>query len=161
MGPRVKREDDGVIRYVLDLQSPTLHCYQGLLAESFLGTLPGQDAKEIRRMVSVIIEEAPFSAVVIFGSFAEGKQKRGSDVDVAVFTEHDPGPIERRLRSLQDGQFRTIDCHVITREDFQEMLANGERNLGKEIRAKHRVLVNAAAFYELLLSARNPPARVE
>jgi len=158
-------EEEGVItreenHYWLDLDSPRLPAYQELITDAWLGTLPAIDAKEIRRIKNAIKAATPFSAIILFGSFADDKQKKSSDIDVAVMTDDDPEPIEAAVKALGVKNFRKIDLHVINKRDFQEMLANAEFNLGKEIKKKHRLL-NASGFYELLATARNPPARRE
>ncbi len=163
-------EDEGVIRkrgvanvflYSLELANPRTHHYLGLVTETWLGNLPGIDGKEIRRIRETILRTCPFSSIVLFGSFADGTQTKKSDIDVAVFTNEDAKPIELAIGGLRDRHFREMDLWVINKADFQEMLANEEFNLGKEIRKKHRPLHNAAGFYECILSGRRPPARVE
>jgi predicted nucleotidyltransferase len=89
---------------------------------------------------------------VIFGSYAASEQKKGSDLDVAVFIESE----DRRKRmeaAVNSARLKSpleLDAHVITKPEMVEMLTNDEENLGKQIARKHLAVYNHGIFYEII-----------
>lgn len=112
--------------------------------------------KVILRSISIVNEEiqkyTPFYSLVIFGSFAVQEQKKSSDLDIAVFVEKGKRgeQIEAAINSAAQKSLLPIDAHVITKDDFIEMLTNDEENLGKQIARKHLVINNHQLFYYLV-----------
>lgn len=109
--------------------------------------------QRVTQIVRVVVDQTTqFYSLVVFGSFAMGEQRETSDVDVAVFIEHDV--LRKRLvAALKDAEMKSplpLDAHVITAAEFLEMLTNDEENLGKEIAGKHLAVRNAQLFYGLL-----------
>ena len=94
----------------------------------------------------------PFYSLVIFGSFAVQEQKKSSDLDIAVFMEKKERrkQIEAAINSAAQKSLLPIDVHVITKDEFIEMLTNDEENLGKQIARKHLVINNHQLFYCLV-----------
>lgn len=93
-----------------------------------------------------------FYSIVIFGSYAIGEQTKKSDIDIAVFIENKENKklIENVLHSLNTVSILKVDGHVITQEEFLEMLKNDQENLGKQIARKHNIVYNPQIFYSIL-----------
>ena len=97
-------------------------------------------------------EETPFYCIVIFGSYSVGEQKKGSDLDVAVFIDNEN--IRKQIEALANSatlkSVIEMDVHVIPRSEMIEMLTNNEENLGKQIARKHLAAYNHRIFYEII-----------
>jgi len=118
------------------------------------------NTKRIEKSVALSIQQlkneleavTPFYSLVIFGSYATGKQTQKSDVDIAIFFDGD----ERRkniIASLNSAKLKApldIDAHAISRTEMVEMLTNNEENLGKQIARKHVAVHNHQIFYDIV-----------
>lgn len=93
-----------------------------------------------------------FYAIVIFGSYVGGEEKKTSDLDIAVFIENNDRKkvIEAVLKSMELKTSLKIDGHTITKEEFLDMLKIESENLGKEIVRKHLIIHNPVIFYSLI-----------
>ena len=104
---------------------------------------------ELKKEISSI---TPFYALVIFGSYAAGEQKKSSDLDIAVLIDgvEKRGKIEAAINSARLKVLLRIDAHVISGSEFIGMLTNDEENLGKQIARKHLVVHNQGIFYDIV-----------
>ncbi len=100
-----------------------------------------------------ILKETEFFSLVVFGSYAEGKQTAKSDLDVAVIIENQDVKkrIAPRIASVKRKMLKEIHEQIFTRNEFLEMLRNEEENVGKEIARKHFVFYGLINFYKLIL----------
>ncbi len=108
--------------------------------------------KGVKRLIKEIDFITPFYTVVIFGSYAVHKQKKSSDLDIAVFIESEENrkKIEAAIRSAKLKTLLEIDAHVISKAEMIEMLINNEENLGKQIAKKHMAVCNHKIFYSII-----------
>jgi len=99
-----------------------------------------------------IAEDTFFYSIVIFGSYAIDKQKKDSDLDVAIFIENEEKrkQIEASINSVKLKNAFEMDIHVISKSEMLEMLTNKEENLGKQIARKHLAVYNHIIFYEII-----------
>lgn len=114
--------------------------------------LPKSALRAIERIKEDVEKHTPFFSIVIFGSYATGKQTKDSDLDVAVFIEEES---KRKIMesALKSSELKTplqIHGHVISKDEFLEMLKVDEENLGKQIARKHLSVYNSHIFYSLL-----------
>jgi len=112
-----------------------------------------KSVKYTLEIIQEIIEKhTSFYSIVIFGSYSTGGQKKNSDLDVAVFIEKEEQRkiVEDSIKSSQLKSFLKIDRHVITKDEFLEMLKIDSENLGKQIARKHLIIHNPSIFYSLL-----------
>ena len=114
--------------------------------------LPKQVLKSIKELEDSLDKHTPFYSIVIFGSYASGEQKKDSDLDLAVFIEQEDKRkiVEAVFKSMETRSFIKIDGHVITKDEFLEMLKVDYENLGKEIARKHLIIHNPVIFYSLI-----------
>ena len=114
--------------------------------------LPKSALRAIERIKEDVDKHTSFFSIVIFGSYAIGKQTKDSDLDVAVFIEEEN---KRKIieSALKFSELKTplqIHGHVISKDEFLEMLKVDEENLGKQIARKHLSIYNSHIFYSIL-----------
>ena len=119
--------------------------------------LPKQVLKSIKELEDSLDKHTSFYSIVIFGSFASGEQKKDSDLDIAVFIEQEDKRkiIEAVFKSMETKSLLKMDGHVITKDEFLEMLKVDYENLGKEIARKHLIIHNPVIFYSLIKEGMN------
>jgi predicted nucleotidyltransferase len=75
----------------------------------------------VLKLKSYFIEDSTIEAAYLFGSFAHGRQRAGSDVDIAILLDERRGRIERKAlmdRLLQDlGRLLRRDIHILILND--------------------------------------------
>ncbi len=108
--------------------------------------------RAIERIKEDVEKYTSFFSIVIFGSYAIGKQTKESDLDVAIFIEEESKRkiIESAIKSSELKTPLQIHGHVISAGEFLAMLKLDEENLGKQIARKHLSLFNPHIFYSLL-----------
>lgn len=108
--------------------------------------------RAIERIKEDVEKHTSFFSIVVFGSYVIGKQTKGSDLDVAIFIEEESKRkiIESALKSSELKTPLKIHGHVISKDEFLEMLKVDEENLGKQIARKHLSIYNSHIFYSLL-----------
>jgi len=93
----------------------------------------------------------PFFILLLFGSYASGKPRKGSDIDLLLITDH-----EKIKRTIQ-GKVSLIplDSHFLafTSEEFLSMLKTTEFNVGKEAFYNHIILFGIEDYYRLIQNA--------
>lgn len=114
--------------------------------------MPKQILKSIKELEESLDKHTHFYSIAIFGSYIFGEQKKNSDLDVAVFIEQEDKrkTVEAVFKSMELKSLIKIDGHVITKDEFLEMLKADYENLGKEIARKHLIIHNPAIFYSLI-----------
>lgn len=90
--------------------------------------------------------------LVLFGSYASGKERKGSDYDLSVIgasrkieTEY-----KQALRQIELIHKIEINALFFTKKEFIEMLMAKTHNVGKEILLNHVVLKNADIWFNLI-----------
>ena len=112
--------------------------------------LKNKDFKVLYRRIKEI--KNPFFICVVFGSYARGAARKGSDLDLCVITN------EEEVRS----EINTIlgitpfDIHYLEfgSDEFIKMLRTREFNVGKEIVKNRIILKGVEQFYELIEYAK-------
>lgn len=115
-------------------------------------SLSRQVLKSIKELEDGLDKHTPFYSIIIFGSYVIGEQKKDSDLDIAVFIEQEDKRkiVEAVFKSMELKSILKMDGHVITKDEFLEMLKVDYENLGKEIARKHLIIHNPAIFYSLI-----------
>ncbi|GBE19817.1 nucleotidyltransferase domain protein [archaeon BMS3Abin17] len=114
--------------------------------------LPKHVLDTIRVLEESLNKHTFFYSIAIFGSYVVGAQKKESDVDIAVFIEQEEKRkiIEAVFKSVELKSFLNIHGHVITKDEFLEMLRADYENLGNGIARKHLIVHNPIIFYSIL-----------
>ncbi|OGJ15447.1 hypothetical protein A3K73_04210 [Candidatus Pacearchaeota archaeon RBG_13_36_9] len=135
--------------YTLNADSDLVFYYLSILNNKKISK-PAERA--VRRIKEEVEKHTFFYSLVIFGSYAIGKQTKESDLDIAVFIEDENKRkiIESALKSSELKTPLKIHGHVITKDEFLEMLKVDEENLGKQLARKHLSIYNSHIFYSLL-----------
>lgn len=120
-----------------------------LRAEEFL-----KKNKNIALFAEGVIKETKlgFFSLLIFGSYAEGKQTKKSDVDVLMIIENleDTEKTERWLQQVSE-RYGNFHCNVIGKESAKEMAAQREKlNVINETLNKHIIFFGAEDYYRLI-----------
>jgi predicted nucleotidyltransferase len=112
--------------------------------------------KQTKQTINILTEEiekyVSFYSIVIFGSYAENKQRKHSDLDVAIIIKDKIQKTNMKLaiNSTKNKSLQKLDIHVISKIEFKEMLNQEEENLGKQILENHKVINNPNIFYSLI-----------
>lgn len=143
-----KREVGNIILYAINLDNSTVFSYFDIIIKEKLQTLVKNSLKIIREELS----NTEFISLVIFGSYADGKQKEKSDLDIAIFviSAEDKKNCELAMKSVELKSILQLDVHVITKNEMLQMLKDKHENLGKQIAYKHLAIQNPMIFYSIL-----------
>ena len=114
--------------------------------------LPKLVKKSIFILKSEIEKHTTFYSLVIFGSYADKTNKQNSDLDIAIIIpdKTQENNLKIAINSAENKSLLHLDTHIITRNDFLEMLKVDYANLGKEIARKNLPVHNINIFYKLL-----------
>lgn len=153
-----KRAVGNILLYSAALENATVFAYFCILINEMLSNLAKNSLRIIRQELSAV----EFSSLVIFGSYAEGKQKEKSDLDIAIFvnSSEDKKNCELAMRSAELKSLLPLDFHVITRDEMLQMLKDKHENLGKQIAYKHMAIQNHSIFYSILSEGINNGFRI-
>ena len=148
-----KREVGNIILYTLNLGNSTVFSYFDILTKEKISNLVKNSLQIIRGEIFNI----EFVSVVIFGSYAEEKQKEKSDLDIAIFVNsvEDKKNCELSMKSAELKSILPLDAHVITKDEMLQMLKDKHENLGKQIAYKHFAIQNPMIFYSILAEGMN------
>jgi predicted nucleotidyltransferase len=95
-----------------------------------------------------------FYILLICGSYAEGKQKSSSDLDLLIIIPNNKQKKKYEI-ALKEGELTVPQVHgyVFSEEEFYLMLINKEFNYGKECSRKHIVIYGGELYYKILFEA--------
>lgn len=135
--------------YNLNLKNEKLYSYISLLN---LEILSKKCIDSIQLLVSELEKYSNFYSLVIFGSHAIHKETNNSDLDIALFIENeaDKKEISFAINSTILKSVQKLDIHIISKDEFSQMLNDEDWNLGKEIGKKHKAIINPKIFYSML-----------
>jgi len=90
----------------------------------------------------------PFFICVVFGSYAKGTARKGSDLDLCVITNEEE--VDREINTILD--ITPFEIHYLrfSSDEFIKMLKTTEFNVGKEIVKNKIILKGIEGFYELV-----------
>ncbi len=109
------------------------------------------------KIIFEIIEKLPIKnySLIVFGSYAENKQVKNSDLDICFLIENKE--IEKKIKpyfnEIKLNYTIKIDDHYITFDDFVKMLLRDEENMGKQIFRNHKLFFNADIYHQLIKEA--------
>ena len=135
--------------YYINHDNKLVYYYFNLLTQKFL-------LSQVKKVISILENELNkhtfFYSIAIFGSYVSSEQKNNSDLDIAIFIEDENKKkiAEAVINSVKNKSLLKIDAHIITKNEFLEMLKDEKANLGKEIARKHLITTNSEIFYSML-----------
>ena len=96
--------------------------------------------------------EEPFFVLLLFGSYASGKQRKGSDIDLVLITDDEN--IKKQVKSRLS--LIPLKVHLIdfNSKEFLSMLKTTEFNVGKEIFNNNIILFGIEDYYRIIKNAR-------
>lgn len=143
-----KKEVSNIRLYKVNLNNDTVFSYFDILIKEKMTPLVKNSLKIIQKELSGI----DFVSTVIFGSYAEGRPKEKSDLDIAIFINYleDKKNSELSMKSAELKSILPIDAHIITKTEMLQMLKDKQENLGKQIAYKHLAVQNPRIFYSIL-----------
>ncbi|MBI5388826.1 nucleotidyltransferase domain-containing protein [Candidatus Woesearchaeota archaeon] len=121
---------------------------ESLRAEAFL-----KRNASIRAHMYSILAKLPtsFYSLIIFGSYASGKNTEQSDIDLLVILPRYDEAMERSLTAILSISVRPYHLQIVGEESVHEMLAKREElNVMNETPNNHIILYGAEQFYKLL-----------
>ncbi|MBN2141788.1 nucleotidyltransferase domain-containing protein [Candidatus Woesearchaeota archaeon] len=114
--------------------------------EAFQKNIPGMgpilEAKELSDDI-----------IIITGSYAKGRQTKGSDIDLAIMTRDDPFKKQKLVENLTLSSNPPVHPVVFSENNFKEMLLDKKENFGKETYKNRLILTNAKRFFEIINEA--------
>jgi len=111
--------------------------------------LPKKSMESIKNRLS---KHTCFFILLVFGSYAENKATKGSDLDIAAIVNNEKSRKEviPYIETIKRRETIKIDYHIFTEKEFLEMLAIDEENVGKEIYRKNMIYYGAMEYYNLI-----------
>ena len=88
--------------------------------------------------------------VVLFGSYAKGKESEKSDIDLLIINKDGKKSISLSKYELLFN--KKINPIFVTAKEFKKMLLEKEENLGKQVLKGHIILNNPEWFWKLVLN---------
>ncbi len=136
--------------YSLNQKNESVHPLLELMAQEKLSLA-------VKKSIAILRKELEkytlFYSLVIFGSYANNTHKKSSDLDVAVIIPDKS--LEKNLKiavhSAENKSLLNLDVHIVTVNDFKDMLTAEYANLGKEIATKNLPVYNAEIFYKIIM----------
>ncbi len=133
-------------------------CLDSDLAIMYLSFLDEIEAKErkiphIEEILKLI--DKKYFTLIVTGSYAEGTQKKTSDVDVVVIVENkeDVKPLLNTLKNKGELMIPEIHAYVFCEKEFTDMLLAKEANYGKLIFKNRLVFFGARNYYRIINKA--------
>lgn len=109
----------------------------------------------MQRIKEEITKVTPYFSIVVFGSYAKETQTKDSDIDIAIFTDTNKEKINAAINMAEDKSLSPLDTHIISEQEFLEMLNETKENLGKQIARNHITIHNSKIFYSILIRGAN------
>ncbi|MBI4980777.1 nucleotidyltransferase domain-containing protein [Candidatus Woesearchaeota archaeon] len=145
----LKKDEHQLLKLNYQKNFSLLAYIESLRAEKFL-----KKHKEIGLFVNEVIQKSPlgFFTLMLFGSYAAGKQSKRSDIDVLMIIEDiaQVEAVERNLKFMSEN-FGNFHLQVISKESVKEMILRpGKLNVVNETLNKHILFFGAEDYYRLI-----------
>lgn len=145
------RETGDVKTYSLNFENNLTLSYLNIINQEEVNKkkFPKEVLKEIQKRISKYTE---FFILIVFGSYAENKATEKSDLDIAVIVESEQTKkeITPYLETIKRRELLKIHYHIITRNEFLEMLNVDYENLGKQIYKKNIIYYGFIEYCNLI-----------
>ena len=105
--------------------------------------------KDIKLIYNRIKEvKSPFYCLIIFGSYANRTNKKGSDIDICIITDNEE--INKEVQSILGVTPINVHLQNFSSKHFLAMLKSKEFNVGNEIVKNNIILHGIESFYEIV-----------
>ncbi len=133
----------------LNLENEKVFSYLSLIFDK---KLDKNTQDSIKILESEIDKYTHLYSMVIFGSYADKTQTKKSDLDIAIITQDKKQEknINIALNTAKNRSLLEIDAHIITEDEFMQMLLADYENLGKQIARKNHPVHNINIFYKII-----------
>jgi predicted nucleotidyltransferase len=129
--------------------------YVNPILRSHLAVASDEIKKEFLKKQSIIrkiVKEFDTKdVVVLFGSYAKGKQHQKSDIDILIVNKD--GKKSLSFSKYELLYKKTINPIFVTEKEFKKMLNAKEENVGKQVLHNHIVLNNPEHFWRCVINA--------
>lgn len=149
----IKEKISNIGIYRLNLDNPKVFSY---IYPIFWENIPKAAEICIRHVLNSLKNIESFYSLVVFGSYAVGKNKKNSDLDIVIFIPEssDERVIEKEISDAKLKSLLDLDIHIMKESEFIQMLLADYENLGKEIARKNCPLHNIDIFYSMIDKGR-------
>jgi|SRR3989344_2076577 len=93
----------------------------------------------------------PFFILLIFGSYASGKPRKGSDIDLMLVVDDEK--VKRKVKNKASQIPLNIHLIDFTSQEFLSMLKTTEFNVGKEAFYNNIILFGIEDYYRIIQNA--------
>ena len=150
----LKEEHAGnVILYSLNVEASKSRAYAGFTAEFITWNKKNLPFRDLERIMGMI--PTSFHISMITGSYASNKQKKDSDLDMAVIVDDtlDAKEIYGELKHACEMNIPLIHLYVFRKSDFLSMLLDQKANYGKEIAKNQLILSGGEEYFDIIREA--------
>jgi len=140
-----------VVLYKLNLRNLKARVYAGFVAEHIAWNKKNIPYNDLQNIASKIPTD--FFIFIITGSYAQNRQKRDSDIDVAVISSQEPKKIYAELRHDCELNIPPIHLYVFKKSEFLKMLLDDKANYGREIAKNSLILSGGKEYFKILSEA--------
>lgn len=93
----------------------------------------------------------PFFILLLFGSYASGKIRKGSDIDIMLITDNEK--IKKKIKNIIS--LIPLEIHLVSfnLEEFISMLKTTDFNIGQEAFYNNIILFGIENYYRLIQNA--------
>jgi len=143
-------EKAGIKMYSINLDNSLVFSYFSIFDYENLSNVP---LKNIFNLIS----DCPvkYFSLIVGGSYAKGKNVKGSDLDVVIIVEN-KSDVKKVFSILNNDALLMrpkVDLHVFSKKEFLEMLLDKEENLGKQFFESDLVLFGSEGYYLIIKEA--------
>lgn len=93
------------------------------------------------------LSDPKIKCAFIFGSFAKGKEKAGSDIDLIIIGDIGMRGVSKLLSGIQEKIGREINPHVFTEEEFQKRIKDKEHFISSVMKEDIKVITGSVDEY--------------
>jgi predicted nucleotidyltransferase len=151
----ITKKTGNVHTYKLNLKNNLTLAYLELL-NHINKNLPVQIKNLLKEIQQTILQETTFFILLVFGSYAKGKQTIKSDLDIAIFieSENQRKKLTPLIETIKRREIIKIDYHLILISEYIEMLSEKYENLAKQIQ-KNNLIIYGYTNYINLYESKN------
>ena len=107
--------------------------------------------KSFNSLMSYFENLEPFFIMLLFGSYASGKQRKSSDIDLMLITDNE----KMKIEITQIISLIPLDIHFLhfTTKEYLDMLKTTQFNVGKEAFYNNIIIFGIEDYYRMIKNA--------